>query len=101
MQEQQLLVTGEDDLPGKLQNDKLILFVKWAPGHIPPYHHHLMPAEKDTLAYINAMVEHAKAEGVLSESGKRTGRRRRPRGREARAKAKADAAVSTEDELPD
>ena len=98
--EQQLVITGEDDLPGKLQNAKLIMFLKWAPGEIPPYHHHLMPADKDTLAYINAMVQHAKDEGVLSEAGAPTGRRKRPRGRKARAKAKADAAVSTDDELP-
>src|SRR5690606_5795391 len=40
---QLVLVEGEDPLPGSLQGQSLLLFVRWAPGEEPPYHHHLMP----------------------------------------------------------
>jgi hypothetical protein len=91
--EQLLVVSGEDELPGELREKELILFVKWAPGNVPPYHHHLMPADEDTLEYIDALVEHAKAEGVLTGAGAQSKRKRRPKGRKAKAEAKAEAAT--------
>jgi hypothetical protein len=97
--EQLLTVASEDELPGELRDKQLILFVKWAPGEVPPYHHHLMPSDDETLEYISALVEHAKAEGVLAASGSKSKRKRRPRGRKARAKAEADAATRDDGEL--
>src|SRR5689334_15494509 len=58
--EQLIKVTGEDDVPGNLQGKELLLFVRWAPGAEPPYHHHLMPATDEIVAYIRALVKHAR-----------------------------------------
>jgi hypothetical protein len=71
-------ITGEDDVPGDLQGKQLVLFVRWAPGEEPPYHHHLMPAVDDIVGYIRALVKHAKDEGQLDKratKGKRGKRR--------------------------
>jgi hypothetical protein len=96
--EQQLLrITGEEELPGTLQGKKMVLFLRWAPKQQPPYHHHLMPADDEVVAYIEALVEHAKAEGVLTDDGTRSKRKRRKR---KKGRDKADAEVSTEDEVP-
>lgn len=88
--EQLLPVASEDDLPGELRGEELLLFVKWAPGEVPPYHHHLMPADEDTLAFIHALIDHAKAEGAIDGSGVQTKRKRRSKGRRARTKVDAD-----------
>lgn len=66
---QTLRVRSEDGLPGGLQGRRMILFVRWAPGDVPPYHHHLMPADETLLAYIRALIKHAQDEGVLDEEG--------------------------------
>jgi hypothetical protein len=90
---QLLEITGEDDVPGDLQGKDLVLFVRWAPGAEPPYHHHLMPAIDDIVAYIRSLVKHARDEGQL---GKRAGKRKR-RGAKGEAEgggaAKGEAAV--------
>jgi hypothetical protein len=94
--EQFLMVKAEDELPGALQGQSLLLFLRWAPGQVPPYHHHLMPVEPEAMAYIAAVIEHAKAEGVLNAEGvpadsgrKRGGKaKRKKKGAEAEAKAK-------------
>jgi hypothetical protein len=97
--QQQLLVRAEDDLPGTLHGQEMILFLRWAPGEDPPYHHHLMPADEDTVEYIRAMVNHAKEEGVLTFKGKeRRGKQRRRIRRERRATEKAGAEVTPDED---
>ena len=94
---QLLLITGEDELPGELQGREMILFVRWAPGSAPPYHHHLMPAGKNVLEYIDAMVKHAQREGVLDEKGavRKRARGKKTKRRKRKAKASAEAKAST------
>lgn len=75
--EQLLRVTGEDDLPGDLQGQGLVMFLRWAPGDAPPYHHHLMPAEGAIVQYMRTLVKHAKAEGALDGKGGKRKRRRK------------------------
>ncbi len=80
-------VDSHDELPGTLQGQSMLMFVRWAPGESPPFHHHLMPADDDIVAFIHAMVEHAQAEGVLDAKGgirrtPRTKRKRRGKGRD-------------------
>ncbi|NJK31095.1 MAG: hypothetical protein HC927_01055 [Deltaproteobacteria bacterium] len=65
-----------DELPGALKGEIMLLFVRWDSESEPPYHHHLMPADDDVVALIKAMVEHAKAEGVLDKQGEETGGKR-------------------------
>jgi len=77
--EQLLPITGEDELGGELQGEQLVMFVRWAPGERPPFHHHLMPATKDIVAYIRALVRHATKEGELGGSGRTRKRRARSR----------------------
>lgn len=68
--EQQLLpVRANDELSAALQGEDMILFVRWAPGAKPPFHHHLMPSDPELEGYIEALVEHAQGEGVLDGSG--------------------------------
>jgi hypothetical protein len=80
---QQLVrIVGTEELPGSLQGEKMLMFVRWAPGEQPAYHHHLMPAEAQAVAYVEALIEHAKEEGVLDDDGrirKRPGRNKRRR----------------------
>jgi len=75
--EQLLKITGEDELPGELQGQSMVLFVRWAPGEHPPFHHHLMPATTDIVAYIRALVRHATEEGMLGVGGRKRKRKRR------------------------
>jgi hypothetical protein len=77
---QLLEITGEDDAPGDLQGAELLLFVRWAPGAAPPYHHHLMPAKSEIIASIRATVKHARDEGMLDK--RVGGKRKRKRGRD-------------------
>lgn len=72
-----VLVRAEDELPGVLQGQELLLFIHWAPGQVPPYRHHLMPVEPEAMAYLAAVIQHAKAEGVLNSDGVPTDRGRR------------------------
>lgn len=89
--EQFLMVRAEDELPGTLQGQSLLLFLRWAPGQVPPYHYHLMPVEPEAMAYIAAVIEHAKAEGVLDADGVPADSGRKRGGRAKRKKAKAEA----------
>jgi hypothetical protein len=77
--EQLLQITGEDELEGDLQGAQMVLFVRWAPGERPPFHHHLMPATEEIVAYIRALVRHATKEGELGGSGRKRKRRARAR----------------------
>lgn len=85
-------VISEDELPGSLQGRSLVLFLRWAPGTQPPYHHHLMPMDEQTIGFMMARIEHAKAEGVLDDEGVPTddGRGKRKR-KEKKRKRKADS----------
>ena len=84
--QQLLAITGEDELEGDLQGAQLVMFVRWAPGERPPFHHHLMPATEEIVAYIRALVRHATKEGEMGKSGRTRKRRAR-----ARAEGSADA----------
>ncbi len=88
-------VRAEDELPGSLQGQTLLLFLRWAPGQAPPYHHHLMPAEPEATAFIAAVIEHAKAEGVLDAEGVPQGQGKGG-GRSKRKAKKAKAAAASE-----
>jgi hypothetical protein len=100
-----LEVSSIDELPGALKGETMLLFVRWDLESEPPYHHHLMPADDEVVALINAMVEHAKSEGVLDkqgeETGKAKGKRKRAgkKSRKAKGKAKKHDAESSAHEL--
>lgn len=81
----QLVQVQGEDLPASLEGQQLIMFLKWAPGEEPPYHHHLMPKDEQAISMARAMVEHAEAEGVIGDRGdkKRARRARRDRRRDA------------------
>jgi hypothetical protein len=64
-EEQLVEVVSEDDLPGSLKGETMLLFLRWDNEGEPPWHHHLMPAQDDTISLIRAMVAHAEDEGVL------------------------------------
>lgn len=75
------LRSGEGDpLPAALVGTVMLLFVRWAPGERPAYHHHVMPADAEAIAVIEAMVRHARAEGKLpGEAAKARASRRATR----------------------
>jgi hypothetical protein len=95
---QMVLVRAEDELPGVLQGQSLLLFLRWAPGQVPPYRHHLMPVEPEAMGYIAAVIEHAKAEGVLDAEGvpAQSGRRGRKHRKASKRKGKAAAEAAPE-----
>ena len=75
--EQQLIPIAENtEVPGSLRGTTMILFLRWAPGASPPYHHHLAPADEPTLGWVKALIEHAREEGVLDRKGRPRSRAR-------------------------
>ena len=78
-------VISEDELPGSLQGRSLVMFLRWAPGDQPPYHHHLMPMDEATIGFMVARIEHAKAEGVLDAEGVPTEKQGGKRGKKKAA----------------
>jgi hypothetical protein len=79
---QLIKVDAESELPGTLRGRQMFLFLRWAPGEVPPYHHHLMPADEQLVGYVEAMIADAKRAGVLDSKGNaRAGPRRTPRRR--------------------
>jgi hypothetical protein len=91
-QRQLLRVRSEDELPAALRGQIMILFVRWAPGEHPAFHHHLMPADPDVVALIQSMVRHARDEGVLSRGGEENARGKARRKRQERkTKRRGDA----------
>jgi hypothetical protein len=88
--DQMLRITGEDDVPGDLQGQNLVFFLRWAPGDEPPYHHHLMPADGMIVDYIRTLVKDARAAGALG--GSKGKRKRRRRAAESSAAVEGDAA---------
>lgn len=77
---QVLVLRGAEELPTAAVGRVMLLFVAWAPGEVPAYHHHFMPADDDAVALIEAMVRHARSAGQLDEgpTGKRRRRKRDP-----------------------
>jgi hypothetical protein len=74
---QVLVLRGAEELPADAVGRVMLMFVAWAPGEIPAYHHHLMPADENVVELIEAMVRHARKEGKLDESDGRKKRRKR------------------------
>ena len=72
-------VETADELPGALKDEIMLLFLRWDPKSEPPFHHHLMPADEELVALINAMVKHAQEEGVLNAKGDETTEKQRKR----------------------
>lgn len=64
-----MLEVDNEELPGALKGEIMLLFLKWRVEREPPYHHHLMPADEELVALIKAMVKHAQNEGVLDAKG--------------------------------
>ena len=89
--EQVLELRGGEDLPAALTGRVMLMFVRWAPGDGPGYHHHLMPADDNVLAWVTAMVRHARELGKLDAVEKP---RKRRRGRSGAAPK--DAAVESD-----
>ncbi len=102
-----LRVAAEDELPGAMQGQSLVLFLRWAPGSQPQYHHHLMPVDAEALSYIAALVDDAKQNGVLNAQGvpsekgrrgrkgkgERKGNNKRGRGKSKGGEAKPSSAA--------
>jgi len=74
--DQVLALRGGEALPAGLTGRVMVMFVRWAPGEGPGYHHHLMPADDNVLAWISAMVRHARGLGKL-DAVEKPGKRRR------------------------
>ncbi len=77
--DQVLELRGGDELPAALTGRVMLLFLRWAPGEGPGYHHHVMPADDNVVEWVEAMTRHARAEGKLDalEKPRRAGRRSR------------------------
>lgn len=89
--EQTLVIRSEDPLPPGLQGRQFILFLRWAPGERPGYHHHLMVANDEVVDLVRAMVRHAEATGNLEPP--RGARRERRRGKRAGGGAASAATI--------
>lgn len=74
--QQQLHLRAAEEMPAAFVGRVVLMFVRWAPGESPAYHFHLMPADEDVVALIDAMVRHARAAGKL-DGDKRARKRRR------------------------
>jgi len=61
--EQVLELRGGDGLPAELGGQVMLMFLRWAPGDGAGFHHHLMRADEEVIALIEAMVRHARANG--------------------------------------
>ena len=74
--EQVLHLRDAEELPTDAVGRVMLLFIEWAPGDSPAFHHHLMQASEPVIALIEAMVRHARAAGKLEDgTKKRRGRR--------------------------
>lgn len=88
----QLRTSEGDELPATLTGRAMLLFVRWAPGERPAYHHHVMPADAEAIAVIAAMVRHARAEGKLPTEGAKSRASRRARRKVAKAEKAGEEA---------
>jgi len=75
--DQTLHVEVSDPLAGDLQTQQLMVFLRWAPGEQPEFHHHLMLVEPDLLAGVLAQIRHAEQAGKLPKTPKRQRKRKR------------------------
>ena len=75
-EEQTLRIERNRPLPPSIRGAQMILFIRWAPGEQPPFHHHLVLASDEMVETIDAMVEHAKREGQLGSAAERRRARR-------------------------
>jgi len=82
----QLRSSEGDALPATLVGTVMLLFVHWAPGETPAFHHHVMPADAEAIAVIEAMVRHARAEGKLPGEAAKARASRRTSRKNARQK---------------
>ncbi|MCA9658181.1 MAG: hypothetical protein KC486_07545 [Myxococcales bacterium] len=84
-----LEVVSEDPL-GDLRGETFVLFVRWSPGERPPFRHHLMIADQETIELIQGMVGHAIEAGQLD---RRAGKRKKGRGGKRGANGEAKGAA--------
>lgn len=94
--DQSLRVEVTDPLEGELQTRQVMLFLRWAPGQQPEYHHHLILVEPELLAGVQAQIRHAEQAGKLPKKPKK--RRRRSK---RRKKASSTGARCGYDEVRD
>ena len=80
--DQILELNGVEELPGGIQGKSMVLFVRWAPGEQPAFHHHLMIATDEMVSTIESMVRHARAEGHIGTKAEKRRARREKRRRE-------------------
>ncbi len=93
--DQVLELRGGEALPATLTGRVMLLFVRWAPGEGPGYHHHLMPADENVLTWISSMVRHARSLGKL-DAVEKPNRRRRGRSAQTDDGERAQGAASPE-----
>lgn len=74
--EQVLHLRDAEELPTDAVGRVMLLFIEWAPGDSPAFHHHLMQASEPVIALIEAMVRHARAAGKLEDGTKKRRARR-------------------------
>lgn len=72
---QVLHLRDAEELPTDAVGRVMLLFIEWAPGDSPAFHHHLMQASEPVIALIEAMVRHARAAGKLEDGTKKRRRR--------------------------
>lgn len=75
-EQQQLHLRAAEEMPAGFVGRVVLMFVRWAPGEGPAYHFHLMPADENVVALIEAMVRHARAAGKLDGEKRARGRRK-------------------------
>ncbi len=95
--DQTFRVEVTDPLAGELQESEVMVFLRWAPGEQPEYHHHLMLADPELLAGVQAQIRHAEQAGKLPKKPKQ----RRKRKRKRKSKASSTGARCGYDEVKD
>ncbi|MBK8261000.1 MAG: hypothetical protein IPK80_06640 [Nannocystis sp.] len=74
---QTLVVRTGDPLPPDLRGQRLLMFVRWAPGQRPSYRHHLMVVDDEVVALVRAMVRHAQGAGQLGGRRQKSPRKKK------------------------
>ncbi len=91
-----LRLVRDRPIPGDVQGKEMLLFLRWAPGEQPAYHHHLLIASDEMISTIEAMVKHAKREGQF---GSKAERRKARRDKRKQAEADGDASPGANADL--
>ena len=89
-----LRLVRDRPIPGDVQGQEMLLFLRWAPGEQPAYHHHLLIASEEMISTIEAMVKHAKREGQFGSKAERRKARR-----EKRKQAEVESGSVRDEEL--